>query len=116
MSWSSTAAISSADPHVPAIGSTSRRFARESRTMAPSRSPLNRQSIVEAMTELLGPRAVETGDEQLREASVDRFKKYTSVHAIYDAPTPAAIVYPGSATDVAAVLRFADENLVNVVP
>jgi len=84
--------------------------------MAPSRSPLNRQSIVEAMTELLGPRAVETGDEQLREASVDRFKKYTSVHGIYDGPIPAAIVYPGSTTDVAAVLRFAEENLVNVVP
>jgi alkyldihydroxyacetonephosphate synthase len=84
--------------------------------MAPSRSPLNRQSIVEAMTELLGSRAVETGDDQLREASVDRFKKYTSVHGIYDGPIPAAIVYPESTADVSAVLRFADENLVNVVP
>jgi alkyldihydroxyacetonephosphate synthase len=84
--------------------------------MAPSRSPLNRQSIVEAMTELLGPDAVETGEEQLKEASVDRFKKYTSVHGIYDGPIPAAIVYPSSAADVAAVLRFAADNLVNVVP
>jgi len=83
--------------------------------MAASRSPLNRQSIVKAMTELLGPRAVETGDEQLKEASVDRFKKYTSVHGIYDGPIPAAIVYPESAADVAAVLRFAEENLVNIV-
>jgi alkyldihydroxyacetonephosphate synthase len=84
--------------------------------MAPSRSPLDRRSIVAAMTELLGPHAVETGDEQLKEASVDRFRKYTSVHGIYDGPIPAAIVYPGSAADVAAVLRFAGENLVNVVP
>jgi alkyldihydroxyacetonephosphate synthase len=84
--------------------------------MARSRSPLNRQSIVEAMTELLGPRAVETGDQQLKEASVDRFKKYTSVHGLYDGPIPAAIVYPSSTADVAAVLRFAEENLVNVVP
>jgi alkyldihydroxyacetonephosphate synthase len=84
--------------------------------MAPSRSPLNRPSIVAAMTELLGPHAVETGDEQLKEASVDRFKKYTAVHGIYDGPIPAAIVYPESAADVAAVLRFAEENLVNVVP
>jgi alkyldihydroxyacetonephosphate synthase len=68
------------------------------------------------MTELLGPHAVETGREQLNEASVDRFKKYTSVHGIYDGPIPAAIVYPASAADVAAVLRFAEENLVNVVP
>jgi len=84
--------------------------------MAASRSPLDRQSIVKAVTELLGPGAVETGDEQLKAASVDRFKKYTAVHGIYDGPIPAAIVYPGSTTEVAAVLRFAAENLVNVVP
>ena len=84
--------------------------------MAPSRSPLSRQSIVKAMTGLLGPGAVETADERLKAASVDRFRKYTSVHGIYDGPIPAAIVYPGSTADVAAVLRFAGENLVNVVP
>jgi FAD/FMN-containing dehydrogenase len=83
--------------------------------MALSRSPLNRQAIVEAMIELLGPRAVDTRVEQLREASVDRFKKYTAVHGIFDGPIPAAIVYPESTTEVAAVLRFAAENLVNVV-
>ena len=84
--------------------------------MAPSRSPLNRQSIAQAMTELLGPGAVETGNEQLKAASVDRFKKYTAVHGIYDGPIPAAIVYPSSTADVAAILRFAEDNLVNVVP
>src|SRR5690349_22167354 len=90
---------------------------KESSTdMAPSRSLLNRQSIVEAMTELLGPGGVETGGEQLRAASVDRFRKYTSVHGIYDGPIPAAIVYPSSTEDVAAILRFAAENLVNLVP
>src|ERR1700727_958385 len=62
--------------------------------MAPSRSPLTRQSIVDAMTGLLGPAAVDTRDEQL----------------------PAAIVYPSSTAEVAAVLRFAEQNLVNVVP
>ena len=84
--------------------------------MAPSRSPLNRQSIARAMTELLGPDAVETGYEQLQAASVDRFKKYTAVHGIYDGPIPTAIAYPSSTAEVAAILRFAEENLVNVVP
>src|SRR5690348_6529865 len=84
--------------------------------MAPSRSPLTRQAIVDAMTGLLGPAAVDTRDEQLRQASVDRFKKYTAVHGIYDGPIPAAIVYPGNTAEVAAVLRFAQDNLVNVVP
>ena len=68
------------------------------------------------MTELLGSHAVETGDEQLKAASVDRFKKYTAVHGIYDGPIPAAVVYPSSTAEVAAILRFATENLVNVVP
>ncbi|HTX27815.1 MAG TPA: FAD-binding oxidoreductase [Streptosporangiaceae bacterium] len=84
--------------------------------MTSSRSPLNRRSITEAMTELLGPDAVETGADQLKAASVDRFKKYTAVHGIFDGPIPAAIVYPGSTAEVAAVLRFASDNLVNVVP
>src|SRR5690606_16934477 len=49
-------------------------------------------------------------------ASVDRFKKYQSVHGIFDGPIPAIIVYPRSTEEVASVLRFADANLVNVVP
>jgi alkyldihydroxyacetonephosphate synthase len=84
--------------------------------MTSSRSARGRESIVATMTELLGPDSVETGDEQLKAASVDRFKKYTAVHGIYDGPIPAAIVYPGSTADVAAILRFAQENLVNIVP
>src|SRR5690349_22434457 len=84
--------------------------------MAPSRSPLTRQAIADAMTGLLGPAAVDTRDEQLRQASVDRFRKYTAVHDIYDGPIPAAIIYPESTADVAAILRFAEEKLVNIVP
>src|ERR1700726_92053 len=106
-SWWSTAATSSAD-------TTATRKA--TLAMAPSRSPLTRQSIVDAMTGLLGPAAVDTRDEQLRQASVDRFRKYTAVHGIYDGPIPAAIVYPSSTAEVAAVLRFAEQNLVNIVP
>ncbi len=84
--------------------------------MAPSRSPLSRAAIAGAMISLLGPGAIETGDEQLKAASVDRFRKYTAVHGIYDGPFPAAIAYPSSTAQVAAVLRFAQDNLVNVVP
>src|SRR5262249_13662533 len=117
--WSSTAGISSAERgsrQVPRNQLHVRRCAGAELTGAPSRSARNRQWIGEAMTELLGPGAIETGDEQLKAASVDRFRKYTAVHGIYDGPIPAAIVYPGSTAEVAAVLRFAAENLVNVVP
>lgn len=81
-----------------------------------SRSPLSREKIAESVAGLLGQDQVETDDAALRDASVDRFKKYTSAHGIYDGPFPAVIAYPRSTDDVAAILRFADDNLVAVVP
>jgi alkyldihydroxyacetonephosphate synthase len=84
--------------------------------MPASRSALSRDQIAERLAQLLGADRVDTDDAALREASVDRFKKYTAVHGIFDGPFPAAIAYPRSTQDVAAVLRFADENLVAVVP
>lgn len=38
------------------------------------------------------------------------------MHGIFDGPFPAAIVRPTSTEQVAAILKFADDNLVNVVP
>ncbi|MFJ4468420.1 FAD-binding oxidoreductase [Streptomyces sp. NPDC089424] len=83
--------------------------------MAPSVSKLDRGNIVAGLADLVGPEQVVTDEQQLREASVDRFKKFTSVHGIYDGPFPSAIVKARSTADVAAVLRFANENLINVV-
>lgn len=84
--------------------------------MPASRSALSRDQIAERLVQLLGAGQVDTDDAALREASVDRFKKYTAVHGIFDGPFPAAIAYPRSTEEVAAVLRFADDNLVAVVP
>ncbi|MFD7437984.1 FAD-binding oxidoreductase [Streptomyces sp. NPDC059861] len=83
--------------------------------MAPSVSKLDRGNIVAGLASLVGPEKVVTDEQQLREASVDRFKKFTSVHGIYDGPFPCAIVRARSTADVAAVLKFANENLINVV-
>lgn len=84
--------------------------------MADSRSSLSRDQITAHLTELLGADAVDTDEQALREASVDRFKKYSAVHGIFDGPFPAAIAYPRSTAEVAAVLRFANDNLIAVVP
>lgn len=54
--------------------------------MVQSASKLNREEIVDRLTSLVGAGAVVTDERQLREASVDRFKKYQAVHGIYDAP------------------------------
>lgn len=84
--------------------------------MAASRSPLSREQIADRLVGLLGSDQVDTDETALREASVDRFKKYTAVHGIFDGPFPAAIAYPTSTEQVAAVLRFANENRIAVVP
>ncbi len=84
--------------------------------MAPSRSSLSRDGIVARLTELLGAAAVDTDETELELASVDRFKKYQSVHGIFDGPIPAAIAYPESTEQVSAVLAFANDHLINVVP
>ncbi len=84
--------------------------------MAPSRSSLSRDEIVARLTELLGAAAVDTDETELELASVDRFKKYQSVHGIFDGPIPAAIAYPESTEQVSAVLAFANDHLINVVP
>ncbi|MFC9675061.1 FAD-binding oxidoreductase [Streptomyces sp. NPDC056637] len=83
--------------------------------MVQSASKLNREEIVDRLTSLVGAGAVVTDERQLREASVDRFKKYQAVHGIYDAPPPAAIVNATSVDDVSKVLAFADENRINIV-
>ncbi|GAA1485287.1 FAD-binding oxidoreductase [Brachybacterium fresconis] len=84
--------------------------------MIDSRSPLDRHQILDRLHELLNPSQIETDETSLQEASVDRFKKYQSAHGIFTAPLPVAIVYATSTADVASVLEFADENLVNIVP
>jgi FAD/FMN-containing dehydrogenase len=77
---------------------------------------LNREQIAESLRGLVGADRVDTDEELLREASVDRFKKYTAVHDIFDGPFPAAIARARSTGEVADVLAFANRHLVNVVP
>jgi alkyldihydroxyacetonephosphate synthase len=84
--------------------------------MVTSRSTSSRAEIVRAVTELLGPDQVDTDPAVLRESSVDRFRKYSAVHGIYDGPLPAAVVHPESTEQVAALLAYAERERVAVVP
>ncbi|WP_424216912.1 FAD-binding oxidoreductase (plasmid) [Streptomyces sp. BI20] len=83
--------------------------------MAPSASSLHRDEIVERLRALVPAERVVTDEGKLRRASVDRFKKYTSVHGIFDGPFPCAIVNARSTEEIAAVLAFANEHRINVV-
>ena len=73
-------------------------------------------NVVEELRRLVGEDRVDTDPDELRHASVDRFKKYQSVHEIFDGPFPAAVVYATSTDEVARVLAFADSGRLAVVP
>ncbi len=71
---------------------------------------------VRMLASMLGADNVHTDPSELRESSVDRFKKYTAVHDIYDGPLPMAVVYATSTADISRVLAYANEHRIAVVP
>lgn len=84
--------------------------------MVASRSTMSRAEVVAAVTALLGAAQVDTDESHLRASSVDRFRKYTAVHGIYDGPFPAVVAYPRSTQEVAALLDLAERERIAVVP
>ncbi|RII15877.1 putative FAD-linked oxidoreductase [Streptomyces sp. YIM 130001] len=83
--------------------------------MVKSQAAPSSEEIVTALQELVGAEQIVTDADELREASVDRFKKYTAVHGIYDGPFPAAIVNATDTDTVSKVLAYANDHRINVV-
>lgn len=77
---------------------------------------LSRAAIVEGLQQILGREHVVTDEDVLAERSVDNFRKLENIFGVHTLPPPAAIALVGSTEDVAAVLAFADEHGINVVP
>ena len=77
---------------------------------------LSKDMIIKGMQDILGSDQVITDEEVLRESSNDRYRKYEQVYEVYTQPIPAAVVYVKSTEQVAEVLKFANENGINVVP
>ncbi|PAB60090.1 FAD-binding oxidoreductase [Anaeromicrobium sediminis] len=78
--------------------------------------PLNREQIVEGIVNILGPEKVITDEQVLKESSIDRYRKYEDICGVYTQPIPAAVVNVESTEEVSKVLKFANENIINVVP
>jgi len=77
---------------------------------------LTREQIVSAYVEILGSARVITDEQTLKDNSSDRYYKVENIFGIYALPLPAAVVKPGTPLEVAQVLKFANENGINVVP
>jgi alkyldihydroxyacetonephosphate synthase len=77
---------------------------------------LSRSDIVDGLTRLLGAAKVVTDEQELKSSSIDRFRKYEDICGVYTQPIPAAIALVESTDEVAAVLMFANEHRINIVP
>ncbi len=77
---------------------------------------LSPADLRDRLTALVGDDRVVTDPDRLREVSQDRWKKYQSVHGVFDGPQPVALVRARSTADVAAVLALAHQERVPVVP
>ncbi|QKS72576.1 FAD-binding oxidoreductase [Paenalkalicoccus suaedae] len=72
--------------------------------------------MINDLISMLSEDQVETNDEALYDASADRYKKYAKAMNKLDVPAPIAIVYPLSKEDISAILKYCNENNINVIP
>ena len=77
---------------------------------------VSREAIVEGLQRIVGAADVITDEAVLTASSVDNFRKLENIFGVHTMPLPAAVVMVRSTELVAAVLAFADEHGVNVVP
>ncbi len=77
---------------------------------------LSREAIVEGLQGILGAEHVVTDERILQQRSIDNFRKLENIFGAYTLPPPAAVALVRSTEEVAAVLTFADEHRINVVP
>ena len=77
---------------------------------------MNKIDIVEQLQDLTSGNQVITDEQTLKESSVDRFRRYEAYHGVYSQPIPAAIVKPKDKHQAAAIIEFANQNKINVVP
>lgn len=77
---------------------------------------MEREAIVKGLEAIVNPAQVITDVEVLKNSTVDRFRKVETYFGVITQPLPAAVVYAESKEEVAAIIAFANDNKINVVP
>ncbi len=77
---------------------------------------MNAEMILEALNGFLSVEQINTDHDDLYDASVDRYKKYAKARKALKVPMPVAIVYPRNTDEVAKLMKYCNENLINVIP
>ncbi len=76
---------------------------------------LDRNTIVEKLVSVLGKENVITEEKVLQESSIDRFRKYEGICEVYTQPLPSALAYVSNKNQISEILKFANDNKINVV-
>lgn len=77
---------------------------------------LSHDAVVEHLQRIVGPDRVITDEAERTRSSVDNFRKLQNIFGVHTMTLPVAIVHVASTAEVAAVLMFAAEHGVNIVP
>lgn len=77
---------------------------------------LSKEQIVCDLKKLLSEERVITDEAVLKKSSVDRYRKYEDICGVCTQPIPAAVVKVNSASEVAKLLKYMNDNKINVVP
>ncbi|QPK81463.1 FAD-binding oxidoreductase [Schaalia sp. ZJ405] len=71
---------------------------------------------IEALTQIVGAGNVDTDLVTRQKSSVDRFKKYSSLHGIYEGPLPIAVVTAHSTEEISQILSWCNDHDITVIP
>ncbi|MFT4145797.1 MAG: FAD-binding oxidoreductase [Mobilitalea sp.] len=77
---------------------------------------MNLEMILDSLAAIISPEQINTNENDLYDASADRYKKYAKAKRVLDVPSPIAIVYPKSKEEVSELLKFCNEHSINVIP
>lgn len=77
---------------------------------------LNTDMILKTLAGMLSPDQININEDDLYDASADRYKKYAKAKKVLDVPSPIAIVYPQNTEQVSKLLMFCNQNGINVIP
>ncbi|NDI79070.1 FAD-binding protein [Psychrilyobacter piezotolerans] len=75
-----------------------------------------KELILKDLETLVGVNQIVTNAEELYDAAADRYKKYAKAKKVLNVPVPVAIVYPNCTDDVEKLLKYCNNNDVNVIP
>ncbi|MDR2007665.1 MAG: FAD-binding oxidoreductase [Alphaproteobacteria bacterium] len=76
---------------------------------------LSKDKVLEGLFTIIGKERVIADEKTLRENSVDSFRKYATLHNVYELPLPIAVIYAKNTEEVSKILLFANENRINVI-